>query len=98
MLKKNFDEGIRRAAERLAVLHRGRLQGLKVAHLTELRKRLVKAGAEVHVVKNSIFRVAAKEAGVGELNGSLAGQMAVVTGQEGHFRRREGAEKFCGGI
>jgi large subunit ribosomal protein L10 len=57
-------------------------KGLKVAHLTELRKRLVQAGAEVHIVKNSIFRVAAKEAGVGELNGALAGQMAVVTGQK----------------
>ena len=41
-----------------------------------------KAGAEIHVVKNSIFRIAAKEAGVAELNGSLAGQMAVVTGQK----------------
>jgi large subunit ribosomal protein L10 len=57
-------------------------QGLKVAHLTELRKRLVQAGAEVHIVKNSIFRVAAKEAGVGDLNGALTGQMAVVTGQK----------------
>ena len=57
-------------------------KGLKVAHLTELRKRLVQAGAEVHVVKNSIFRVAAQEAGVGDLNGALAGQMAVVTGQK----------------
>jgi len=57
-------------------------KGMKVAHLTELRKRLVKAGAEVHIVKNSIFRIAAKEAGVGELNGSLAGQMAVVTGKK----------------
>src|SRR5580692_7713614 len=56
-------------------------QGLKVEHLTELRKRLVKAGAEVHVVKNSIFRIAAKEAGVAELNGSLTGQIAVVTGK-----------------
>jgi large subunit ribosomal protein L10 len=57
-------------------------QGLKVVHLTELRKRLLQAGAEVHVVKNSIFRIAAKEAGVAELNGSLTGQMAVVTGQK----------------
>jgi large subunit ribosomal protein L10 len=56
-------------------------KGLKVGHLTELRKRLHKAGAEIHVVKNSIFRIAAKEAGVGELNGALAGQLAVVTGQ-----------------
>jgi large subunit ribosomal protein L10 len=57
-------------------------QGLKVSHMTELRQRLQKAGAEVHVVKNSIFRIAAKESGVAELNGSLAGQMAVVTGQK----------------
>ena len=56
-------------------------QGLKVGPLTELRKRLLKAGAEVHVVKNSIFRLAAKESGLGDLNGSLAGQVAVVTGQ-----------------
>ena len=56
-------------------------RGLKVGHLTELRKRLNKAGAEVHIVKNSIFRIAAKEAGVGDLNGTLSGQVAVVTGQ-----------------
>src|SRR5215471_4412853 len=56
-------------------------KGLTVGHLTELRKRLKKAGSEVHIVKNSIFRIAAKEAGVGELNGALAGQLAVVTGQ-----------------
>ena len=56
-------------------------KGLSVGHMTELRKRLSKAGAEVHIVKNSIFRIAAKEAGVGDLNGALAGQLAVVTGQ-----------------
>lgn len=57
-------------------------QGLKVGAITELRKRLAKAGAEMHVVKNSIFRVAAKEAGVGDLGGSLGGMLAVVTGQK----------------
>jgi large subunit ribosomal protein L10 len=56
-------------------------QGLRVAHFAEFRKRLVKAGAEIHVVKNSIFRVAAKEAGVPDLGGVLAGQLAVITGQ-----------------
>ena len=56
-------------------------QGLKVGPMTELRKRLFQAGAEVHVVKNSIFRIAAKEAGVAELNGNMGGQTAVVTGQ-----------------
>ncbi len=57
-------------------------QGLHVGHMTELRKRLNKAGAEVHIVKNSIFRIAAKEAGIGELNGALAGMIAVVTGKK----------------
>jgi len=56
-------------------------KGLSVAHFTELRRRLTKAGAELHVVKNSVFRIAAKEAGVGDLNGALAGQLAVVTGK-----------------
>ncbi len=57
-------------------------QGLKVGPITELRKRLVRAGAEIHVVKNSLFRIAAKEAGVADLNGALAGQVAVITGQK----------------
>src|SRR5215467_3745642 len=57
-------------------------KGLHVGHWTELRKRLIKAGAEVHVVKNSIFRIAAKEAGIAELNGALTGQLAVITGKK----------------
>ena len=56
-------------------------RGLKVGPITELRKRLNKAGAEMHVVKNSLFRLAAKEAGVADLGVSLTGQLAVVTGQ-----------------
>ncbi len=57
-------------------------RGLSVGQFTELRKRLSKAGAEVHVVKNTIFRIAAKEAGVADLGGALAGQLAIVTGQK----------------
>ena len=57
-------------------------RGLTVGHFTELRKRLIKAGSQIHVVKNSIFRIAAKEAGVADLSGVLAGQLAVVTGQK----------------
>ena len=54
--------------------------GLKVAPMTELRRRLHKVSAEVHVVKNSIFRVAAKEAGIADLTGQISGQVAIVTG------------------
>jgi large subunit ribosomal protein L10 len=57
-------------------------QGLKVEHMTELRKRLHGVASEMHVVKNSIFRIAAREAGVGEMNGALAGMLAVVTGEK----------------
>src|SRR5271156_290997 len=56
-------------------------RGLKVGPITELRKRLNKAGAEMCVVKNSIFRLAVKEAGIADLGTSLTGQLAVVTGQ-----------------
>jgi len=56
-------------------------RGLKVGPITELRKRLIKAGAEMHVVKNSLFRLAVKEAGVADLGTTLTGQLAVVTGQ-----------------
>ena len=57
-------------------------RGTTVGQFTELRKRLHKVGSELHVVKNSIFRIAAKEAGVADLAGSLAGQLAVVTGDK----------------
>ncbi len=56
--------------------------GLKVAPFTELRKRLHQGGAEVHVVKNSLFRIAAREAGIEDLGQPLAGQLAVVTGHK----------------
>jgi len=70
-------------------------QGLKVAHLSELRKRLKQAGAEIHVVKNTVFNVAAKEAGIGDLNGSLAGQVAVVTGNKDIFVAAKALKNFA---
>jgi large subunit ribosomal protein L10 len=56
--------------------------GLKVGPITELRKRLAKAGARMFIVKNSLFKLAAKEAGIADLGGALGGQLAVVTGQQ----------------
>ena len=70
-------------------------QGLKVAHMSELRKRLTQAGAEIHVVKNTVFNVAAKEAGIGELNGGLAGQLAVVTGSKDIFIAAKALKNFA---
>jgi large subunit ribosomal protein L10 len=69
-------------------------RGLKVSQMSELRKRLTTAGAEVHVVKNSLFRIAAKEAGVDKLNGALAGQLAVVTGKKDVSSAAKVVKKF----
>jgi large subunit ribosomal protein L10 len=69
-------------------------KGLKVGPITELRKRLHGAGAEMHVVKNSIFRLAAKEAGVAELGSTLDGQLAVVTGQRDVSTAAKVVKKF----
>ena len=55
--------------------------GLTVKEFDELRTRLGEAGAEIHVVKNSTFKIAASEAGIADLNGALTGQLAVVTGE-----------------
>ena len=55
---------------------------LKVDQFAELRSRLGGAGGEVHVVKNSIFKIAAAEAGVEDLGQPLKGQVAVVTGEK----------------
>lgn len=55
--------------------------GLNVLQFSELRRRLAGAGAEVHVVKNNVFRLAAKDAGLPDLRERLAGQLAVVHGQ-----------------
>lgn len=57
-------------------------RGLSVGRFTELRKRLQRAGAEAHVVKNTLFRIAAQEVGIGDLSGTLVGQLAIVTGKK----------------
>lgn len=56
-------------------------KGLSVGQFNDLRRRLGKVGAELHVVKNTLFRVAAREAKIADLGASLAGQLAVVIGK-----------------
>jgi large subunit ribosomal protein L10 len=69
-------------------------QGLSVTQFTELRKNLRETGAELHVVKNTIFRAAAKEAGIEEIGPGLAGQLAVVTGQQDISAAAKAVKKF----
>lgn len=56
--------------------------GLKVDQFAELRTRLAAVGAECHVVKNTMLKIAATELGLPDLSSSLAGQTAIVTGEQ----------------
>lgn len=53
---------------------------LTVAETAELRASLAQHDAEFHVVKNSIFQVAAKERNLPDLSEFLTGQTALVVG------------------
>lgn len=77
ILARDYVERLNRSPFFIVVDYRG----LRVTHFAELRKRLAKTGAEMHVVKNSLFRLAAKEASLPDLGGVLVGQLAAVTGQ-----------------
>ena len=54
--------------------------GLTVEKFTELRKRLAVAGAECHVVKNTMLQRAIEAAGLPKPNGSLTGMTAMIVG------------------
>ncbi len=56
--------------------------GLTVDHFTDLRKRLGDAGAECHVVRNSMLSRAIEAAGLEKPNGALAGMTAMVVGND----------------
>lgn len=55
--------------------------GMKVPHFEELRTRLAGANAKLSVVRNTFLRIAAKELSMPDLESSLAGQTAIVTGE-----------------
>lgn len=57
--------------------------GITVAQFETLRGKLREFGSEIHVVKNSVFRAAAREAGIPGLEGPgiVKGQVAVVFGE-----------------
>jgi len=52
--------------------------GLKVAEMTELRRALAGAGTEFKVVKNTLARIAARQAGLDDLVPLLEGSTAIA--------------------
>ncbi|HZP25440.1 MAG TPA: 50S ribosomal protein L10 [Dehalococcoidia bacterium] len=57
-------------------------RGLRVAEMTDLRRRLRAAGLEIKVVKNTLLRLAAEEAGRPEVTGVVEGPTALVLGYD----------------
>jgi large subunit ribosomal protein L10 len=55
--------------------------GMQVKHFEELRTRLGRVDAEMHVIRNTFIKRAIKALGLPELNGALSGQNAMVTGE-----------------
>lgn len=55
-------------------------RGLTVAQITDLRRRAREAGVELRVVKNTMARRAASEAGAAELSVHLKGPTAIAFG------------------
>lgn len=56
-------------------------KGMDVGEFAELRNRLAVAGARCKVVKNTFLKRAVTAAGLPDLGGNLAGQTAIVTGE-----------------
>ena len=57
-------------------------QGLTVSEVTELRRKLRAAGLELHVVKNTLLRIAAERAHYQDLSELLHGQTAIALSYE----------------
>jgi large subunit ribosomal protein L10 len=53
-------------------------RSLKVGELQELRRRLRRNGIEYHVVKNTLFGIAARERGLPDIDRLLSGPIAIA--------------------
>lgn len=56
-------------------------RGLKVSEMAELRRRLRPRGIEYHVVKNTLFTIAASDGGGAEVANLTAGPTAIALGK-----------------
>ena len=72
--------------------------GMQVKHFEELRARLGRVDAEIHVIKNTFIKRAIKSLGLPELNGALSGQTAMITGENDICAAAKVLEDVCRGI
>jgi large subunit ribosomal protein L10 len=82
-------------------------RGLTATEMTELRKGLREAGINFKIFKNTLATIAAKEAGLDELEGMLVGPTAIAFGFEdpiavakliNEFAKKHDALEIKGGI
>jgi len=83
MLKEKKNQIVEKLAKELS---RGRIiistnyQGLTAKQMAELRKTLVKAGAQYHVIKNTLTCFAAEKAGKAQIATTIDGPTALAFG------------------
>ncbi len=53
-------------------------EGMTVAELTEMRRKLAGSGIEMHIVKNTLLRIASERAAYQDLSKILAGQTTIA--------------------
>jgi large subunit ribosomal protein L10 len=66
--------------ERLRAAVLMRTEGLTVAEITDLRRKLGAQNVELHVVKNTLLRIAAERAGYQDISEYLQGQTTIAMG------------------
>jgi large subunit ribosomal protein L10 len=74
----NMAEKLRRARGGVLI----KTEGLTVAELTDLRRKLTSNKIELHVIKNTLLRIAAERAQYQDLSSVLSGQTAIALGFE----------------
>ena len=63
---------------RSSVIISADFRGMRVGEMTELRRRLREVGAEVKIVKNTLFRLAAQQAGKADASRVAEGPTALI--------------------
>ena len=70
-IKYELVDGLKEKLSKTKAVFVGEYRGMTVAQSTMLRAKVRQAGGELKVSKNTLFKIAMKEAGLGELSESL---------------------------
>lgn len=73
---------LRERMDRARVMVLSDYRGMSVAEITALRRKVRESGSQMVVVKNTLARLAAREAGIKEMDELLTGPTALAFGYE----------------